>query len=123
MSTGAADTFRLRSDIWVAAYIRRNHADGGYAALRKRGAAEAGAVFVLVDRLDGRCALYAPGPADETTGERRWVRAHSLEFVSAADIETRISREMGIDPDIWIVEIERRDGDPKLDLVELSDQR
>ena len=48
---------RLRSDIWVSAYLRRCAAQGVVAVLRRRGAAEAGAIFVKLDRLDGTAAL------------------------------------------------------------------
>ena len=101
---------RLRTDIWVSAYIRTVEIEGGFAMLRRRGAAEAGAVFLVVDRLDGRVALFAPGPADETLGERRFVRAHKAEWVDPADIAARLEREIKRDPDLWIVEVERRDG-------------
>ena len=109
-------TLRLRTDIWVAAYMRTMEVHGGFATLRRRGAAEAGAVFVVLDRLDGRCALYAPGPSDETL-ERRFVRAHAAEWTDSAEISERLAREIRRDPDLWIVDVERRDGEPGLDLA------
>ena len=39
---------RLKSSIWVAAYLRRCQNEGIFGAVRKRGAEEAGAVFVKV---------------------------------------------------------------------------
>ena len=109
---------RLRADIWVSAYIRRVEVEGRFATLRRRGAPEAGAIFVLVDRLDGRVALYSPGPADEESGgERRWLRAHASEWIDAAEAEARLARELRFDPDIWIVEVESRDGAHGLDLA------
>ncbi len=62
---------RLRSDIWVAAYLRRVALEGAYAMLRRRGAAEAGAIFVKIDRLDGRAALFEPAPQSECRRSRR----------------------------------------------------
>jgi hypothetical protein len=108
---------RLRTDIWVAAYMRTIEVGGGFATLRRRGAAEAGAVFVVVDRLDGRVALFAPGPSDETL-ERRFVRAHKAEWIDSAEISARLEREVKRDPDAWIVDVERRDGAHGLDVVE-----
>lgn len=107
---------RLRSDFWVAAYIRTQEVTGGFATLRRRGAAEAGAVFVVLDCLDGRMALFAAGPSDEDLG-RRFVRAHKTEWEEPAEIAARLEREIRRDPDIWIVDVERRDGEPGLDLV------
>ena len=43
---------RLKSGIWVAAYIRRCQVEGAQAVLRRRGAEEAGAVFIKVSKLD-----------------------------------------------------------------------
>src|SRR5579875_2597190 len=108
---------RLRTDIWVAAYMRTQEVGGGFATLRRRGAAEAGAVFVALDRLDGRCALFAPGPSDEATGERRFVRAHKTDWAESADVSARLAREVSRDPDLWIVDVERRDGAHGLDVV------
>jgi hypothetical protein len=107
---------RLRSDFWVAAYIRTQEVKGGFATLRRRGAAEAGAVFVVLDCLDGRVALFAPGPSDEDLG-RRFVRAHKAEWEEPGEIAARLQREIHRDPDIWIVDVERRDGAHGLDLV------
>jgi hypothetical protein len=108
---------RLRTDIWVAAYMRTMEVGGGFATLRRRGAPEAGAVYVALDRLDGRCALFAPGPSNAAL-ERRFVRAHKAEWVDSAEISERLAREAKRDPDIWIVDVERRDGAHGLDVVE-----
>ena len=109
---------RLRTDIWVAAYMRTIEVGGGFATLRRRGAPEAGAVFVALDCLDGRCALFAPGPSDETLGERRFLRAHKAEWIDSVEVSARLERETRRDPDLWIVDVERRDGVHGLDVVE-----
>jgi hypothetical protein len=112
---------RLRADIWVAAYIRRCEIEGAFAVLRRRGAAEAGAIFVKIDRLDGRTALYGPAPQSEVAErgvERLWRRAHREEWIEPAEVEKRLRREIDFDPDLWIVEVEDRNGAPRLDLAE-----
>ena len=53
---------RLKTSIWVAAYLRRCQGAGVFGAVRRRGAEEAGAVFVKVATLDGNAMLYAPAP-------------------------------------------------------------
>lgn len=108
---------RLTSDFWVSAYLRQAAHDGLDAVLRFRGAREAGAIFVKLDRLNGTAALYAPAPqalADDD-GQRRF------QLVLDSDpgtIEARVERERRFDSDLWLVEIENRQGDPRLDLVE-----
>ena len=114
---------RLRADIWVAAYIRRCEIEGAYAVLRRRGASEAGAIFVKLDRLDGRAALYSPAPQSELAEsaergvERVWRRAHKEEWIEPAEVERRLAREVDFDSDLWIIEVEDREGRPRLDLA------
>jgi hypothetical protein len=113
---------RLRSDIWVAAYLRRRNAAGSVAVLRRRGAAEAGAIIVKIDLLDGRAALYGPAPqslaADLPPGvDRLFTRMHEPEWIDSVDAEARLKREAQFDPDLWIVEVEDRDGEPRIDLA------
>jgi len=108
---------RLTSDFWVSAYLRQAALEGLVAVLRRRGAREAGAIFVKLDRLDGTAALYGPAPqalADESGARRFQLILDS----DPGSIEERVERERRFDPDLWLVEIENRNGDAKLDLVE-----
>jgi hypothetical protein len=113
---------RLKSAIWVAAYIRRCAIEGAFAVLRRRGAEEAGAIFIKIDHLDGTGELF--GPAPQTTFEEAHpvgrAFTHSLKSQPAAlaDIEARLAREIRFDPDVWIVEVEDRAGRHFLDIVE-----
>ncbi len=111
---------RLKSGIWVAAYLRRCSIEGAFAAVRRRGAEEAGAVFIKVNRLDGSGVLYGPAPQavfDEAKPAERIFTVILGREVPApeADIEARLLREIRYDTDIWIVEIEDRSGRHFLD--------
>lgn len=111
---------RLRSDIFVSALIRRAETQGAVAMLRRRGAAEAGAIFIKLDCLDGRTALYAPAPQSAEMPEgvdRFFARAHQPEWLDPPDAEERLKREIAFDPDLWIVEIEDRAGRVFVDLA------
>jgi hypothetical protein len=111
---------RLRSDFWVSAHLRRLDVAGIPAVLRRRGAAEAGAIFVKVDRLDGTADLYGPAPQAlfeaEDSGERRF--ATLITGAIAPDIEDRLAREIRFDSDLWIIEIDHRQGRHDLELAE-----
>jgi hypothetical protein len=104
---------RLKSAIWVAAYLRRCQVEGVFGAVRRRGAEEAGAVYVKLALLDGRAMLYAPAPQasydDSHPTDRKFV-AVSPAPEPEGDVEKRLMREIGFDPDVWIVEIEDRLG-------------
>jgi hypothetical protein len=109
---------RLKSAIWVAAYIRRVHVEGAFAVVRRRGAEEAGAIFIKLNRLDGTAELFGPAPqsAFEEAGplERAFTRL-APEPSPEADVETRLTREIRFDPDVWILEVEDRAGRHFLD--------
>jgi hypothetical protein len=112
---------RLKSAIWVAAYIRRCHIEGAFAAVRRRGAEEAGAIFVKLNRLDGTAELFGPAPQsvfdDARPADRLFSRCLGEEPASEAKIEERLARELRFDPDAWILEVEDRAGRHFLDQV------
>jgi len=112
---------RLRSDFFVSALIRKAETQGAVAMQRRRGAAEAGAIFVKVDRLDGSAALYGPASQSEVAPEgvdRLFARLHADDWRDSPDIEARLKREIAFDPDLWIVEIEDRAGRCFVDLAD-----
>jgi hypothetical protein len=113
---------RLKSAIWVSAYLRRCNVEGAFAAVRRHGADEAGAIFIKVSRLDGTAMLYGPAPQaafdEEQPVERMFTAVLGREApVPEADIEARLTREIKFDPDLWIVEVEDRAGRHFLDRV------
>jgi hypothetical protein len=109
---------RLKSSIWVAAYLRRCQSEGVFGAVRRRGAEEAGAVFVKVALLDGNAMLYIPAPQtvyDDSRPIERFFMPMSKEPAAEASVEERLAREIRFDPDAWIVETEDRAGRHFLD--------
>lgn len=112
---------RLKSGIWVSAYLRRCNVEGAFAAVRRRGAEEAGAVFVKVNRLDGTADLYGPAPQSAFEEahpiDRAFVLCLKVQPAPEADVEAFLAREIRFDPDVWIVEIEDRAGRHFLDQV------
>ena len=100
---------RLKSEIFVSAYLRRCHGAGVPAMLRRRGASDAGAIHIKIDHLDGTASLYAPAPAGAEIGDgvdRIFTKIMSR--VPAPDVEARMTREIKFDSDLWFVEIEER---------------
>lgn len=101
----------VKSGIWVKAHLRRCFAKGLYGAVIRKGAEEAGAVYALVNRLDGtiRVLAPAPGPAFDEAGDRRFTEMIPP-VTSPADIPALIARLTRFDPDIWVIEVEDRNG-------------
>jgi hypothetical protein len=110
---------RLRSDIFVSAYIRRRNGENAFATLRRKGAAEAGAIFICVDRLDGSADLYGPAPQasfDADAPDRLFQRLTG-DGATPADVAARLEKELRFDPDAWVIDVEDRGGALKLDMV------
>lgn len=109
---------RLRSDFWVAAYLRRCAVENVPAVLRRRGSAEAGAVFIKVDCLDGTAKLLGPAPQTQVAdqdSERAFAPMHSDASIGSAEVEARLKREIAFDSDLWLVELDDRAGRTFLD--------
>ena len=105
---------RLKTALWVAAYLRRCEVEGVFGVVRR-------AVFVRISRLDGRSDLFGPAPQSAFEAAQGTARAFtpSLAALPAADteVEAYLAREVKFDPDVWIVEIEDRAGRNFLDIV------
>jgi hypothetical protein len=97
----------LSTDIWVGALIRRAELGGAFAVVGRKGDPRAGAVLVKVlNRSNGTARLYSE--ATRGDGERIWMQPAASEVES--DLDAYIQRAVRIDPDVWVVEIEDRDG-------------
>jgi hypothetical protein len=102
---------RLTADLWVAAYLNRLRLDAIPAYVLRRGDATAGAVLVKQSTLDGRASLWQRMP-NLVTGDTAWTR---LSEGPEAEIDASIARQKGFDPDLWVIEVEDRQGRHLLD--------
>jgi hypothetical protein len=97
----------LSTDIWVSALIRRAELSGAFAMVIRKGDARAGAVLVKVlNRPEGTAKLYAE--ATRLDGERVWMQPANSE--QEPDLDAYIERAVRVDPDVWVVEIDDRQG-------------
>ena len=108
---------RLKSDIWVKAYIRSASVRGAQAYVVSHGDNDAGAIFIHVNRLDGTSMLFGPAPSGFSEGatDRRFMPLLGEAATDTRRVEDYLSRERSNDPDLWIVEIETRSGDHGLE--------
>jgi hypothetical protein len=120
-SADVSRTMRLKSAIWVSAYLRRCQVEGAFAVVRRRGAEEAGAVFVRICRLNGTSDLFGPAPPtalDPPQGsDRSFTPTFAEQPVADGTVEAYLAREVKFDSDVWIVEVEEPTGRNFLDIV------
>jgi hypothetical protein len=103
---------RLKSEIWVKAYIRRTSGSGRPSYIVRHGDDDAGTIYIRINRLDGTSLLFGPAPAslDVMQQDRRWVGAFKGVARPDPDVDAYLEREARNDPDLWIIEVEARDG-------------
>ena len=86
-------------------FIRRAEIGGAFAAVIKRGDKDAGACLVKVRLSGGEAMVYRP--IRNMSGERVWLPKGPAE---EREIDLYINGRVDDDPDLWIVEIEDRQG-------------
>ena len=104
---------RLTSEFFVSALLRTMFDAGDFGAVLKKGAPEAGAVFIVFAQRSGPQTLYGPAPQalmldDETADRTNPDRSFEV-LIDGSDreaIDDRLAREQRYDDDIWIVELE-----------------
>lgn len=107
---------RLKTEIRVAAQLRRAQGAGAFAAVARRGDPDAGAVAVKVYLGERRARLLIQ--SRDLDGKAVWrdpLDGAGRSGDSSADhpeasVDGWLRRETRIDPDLWIVEIEDRAG-------------
>ena len=104
-------TPRLTSDFWVRAYLARLEQAGIPAFVAAKGDATAGAVLVKVATLDGQARAFQRS-FDLMADSRIWV---VLREGAEADVDAAITRQRSFDPDLWVIEVEDRQGRNLLD--------
>ncbi|KUP94143.1 DUF1491 family protein [Tritonibacter horizontis] len=102
---------RLTARFWVDAYLARLRFQDIPAFVTAHGDDTAGAVLVKLNTLDGQARAYQRS-FDLMTGDRTWV-----ELLAGPDgaVEASIARQRQFDSDLWVIEVEDRQGRHLLD--------
>ena len=100
-------TPRLKAGIFVRALIRRAEVEGAQAYVARKGIEESGAVFLKVNRLDGHVLVLAQARRGE--GDLVWTRPQG-DWTDEDKARAYLDKQIKFDPDLWIVEIEDREG-------------
>lgn len=97
---------RLSTDFWVGAYIRRLGIAGIPAFVAARGNSEAGSVLVRSNTLDGKSRIYQKS-FDLKREREVWVL---MDEGRNPAMDEMLERQRGRDRDLWIIEVEDREG-------------
>ncbi|MEL0437778.1 DUF1491 family protein [Phycobacter sp. K97] len=102
---------RLTARFWVDAYLARLRFQEIPAFVTAHGDDTAGAVLVKLNTLDGQAEAFHRS-YDLMSGDRKWI---SLAAGAEMDVDTAITKQRGFDPDLWVIEVEDRQGRHLLD--------
>jgi hypothetical protein len=107
---------RLTAEFWVQAYLARLRLNDIPAYVVHHGHDKAGAVLIKTSTLNGSAVAHMRSftPA----GMRVWA-----ELVAGPEVQVdaAIQRQRGYDPDLWVIEVEDRQGRNLLDQPGLAD--
>ena len=94
---------RVKSAVLVDAALRYANTALIDCVLARRGDADAGAIFVHIDALDGRHKLLARGLNFDS--EYEWHIITNTEWVDAETASLRLATEMKMDQDAFIIDV------------------
>lgn len=99
---------RLKTKTWVQASVRRADIEGLAVFVVRSGDPDAGSVLVKLNRFENGCVVYSQTYDD--AGQRAWIAATGEEPVEEKTADAYIARTVEFDPDLWVIEVEDRDG-------------
>jgi hypothetical protein len=99
---------QLPTDLWIRAHLRRCFAEGVAATVARRGEFFRGSVLLKLNRLEQGCAILTQ--ARDSEGRLGWLPALAGRLVPESEADSYIARAIARDPDLWVIEIEDREG-------------
>jgi hypothetical protein len=106
-------TPRLRTEFWVQVQVRRCDQDLIPLVVAHRGDDQAGAVILKHNRLAAGCHVYAR--TVDAEGGSAWLSVFGRDPVAETEADAYLGRAIARDPDVWVIEIEDRQGRYQLD--------
>lgn len=96
----------IPSGFWVSAFLRRVEQGGGFGYVTHRGDERAGAIMIkYIDQITREVTLLrAMSQADEMV----WIAPKDTHDES--DLDAYIEKQRRFDSDLWVLEVETRDG-------------
>ena len=109
---------RLTSVIWFAVFRKKEEQRGAFVTVIRKGAQQAGALFIIHNQSDGIVSLYAPAPSillenDETD------RVFELipNCVNQETVDKYLENQIRFDPDLWVIETDGGVGPPDIKVI------
>lgn len=97
---------RIKAKLWVQMALRMGDVDGRPGAVLRSGDPDAGGVLVVLRGREGLCVLSQVRVGE---GDVAWIRATGPGEVAQDKADAYVARQVGRDPDLWVLEFEAPD--------------
>ena len=97
---------RLKAGLWVKMALRMADLGGRSGMVLRKGDPDAGGVLVVLRGQGGALVLSQMRTAE---GELGWMRATGAAPVEEAAADAYVARQVGFDPDLWVLEFDAPD--------------
>jgi len=98
----------LETAFWIAAHLRRCDLELIPVAVRRKGDPTGGAVLIKVNRFAAGCTVYSQ--TRTAAGAAGWISGSGAVPLAEAEADAYVARQVRFDPDLWVIEVEDRDG-------------
>ena len=95
---------RLPAQLEVSGLIRRVAADGGFAAVLRRGERDAGTILLVCRGNGANSRLFERMPQPD--GARPWTATRTQDPENPREFDDYLARRGDLDPDLWVVELD-----------------
>ncbi len=99
---------RLPTELWIKAHLRRLMVDAIPAYVTHKGSRTGGTLLLKLNQLEQGCRVLTQ--ARDAEGRLGWLAAKGGALMPEAEADAYIGRAVSRDPDLWVVEIEDRQG-------------
>ena len=111
---------RLKSSLFVSALMRSESLNGSFCTIVRKGAEEAGAIFIVHNKISNFIDLYGPAPQmflEESNPSERYFELLHKE-INESEVKENLDKQIRFDPDCWVVELEKRDQLTSINIVQ-----
>ena len=97
---------RVKAKLWVQMALRMGSSAGRGGVVVRSGDPDAGGILVM---LRGRAGTVVLSQVRAGSGEAAWLRGTGAAPVEEATADAYVARQVGFDPDLWVIEFEAPD--------------
>jgi hypothetical protein len=97
---------RVKAGLWVGMALRLGDSDNRPGVVLRKGDPDAGGILVVLRGRDGLSVLSQVRAGE---GDAAWLRATGPGAVDQDTADSYVARQVGRDPDLWVLEFEAPD--------------